>query len=257
MFRFCLIFVIIYITGGIIMEKAFNENIFYEVLSQHGINCSATQREQFALYAKLLVEWNEKMNLTAITQIDEIYEKHFLDSILPSFDIEIKGSLCDVGSGAGFPSIPLKIINPSLSITIIETLGKRVTFLNELCKQLKLEDVTCLHARAEEAVLDLRETFDVATARAVANLPMLCELCIPFVKVGGRFIAMKGDKGYEEYNESKKAIRVLGCELHQAHEVHLSDGSQRINFECLKVRATPKQYPRAFAKIKKSALKGE
>ena len=239
------------------MEKTFTLENFYDILAERGVVCTSTQREQFALYARMLVEWNEKMNLTAITKIDEIYEKHFLDSILPSFDIKISGSLCDVGSGAGFPSIPLKIVYPELKVTIIETLGKRVTFLNELCKELKLDHVTCLHARAEDAIVDLRETFDVATARAVANLPMLCELCIPFVSVGGRFIAMKGDKGYEEYADSKKAIRVLGCELKQAHEVKLSDGSQRINFECIKTKETPKQYPRAFAKIKKSPLKGE
>lgn len=240
------------------MENNFNKETFTKKLAQHSIILSEKQLKQFELYAKMLVEWNEKMNLTAITQIDEIYEKHFLDSILPSFEIEFKGSLCDVGAGAGFPSIPLKIVYPDLKVTIVETLGKRVTFLKELCKALELEDVTCLHARAEEAAAtELRESFDMATARAVANFPMLCELCIPFVKVGGRFVAMKGSNGYEEYAEAKKAIRVLGCELKKAVDTELSDGSKRVNFECVKVKSTPKQYPRQFAKIKKSPLRGE
>ncbi len=232
----------------------FTEQTFYECLCEHGIELSTKQREQFAAYAKMLVEWNEKMNLTAITDLGEIYEKHFLDSILPSFSFSIKGSLCDVGAGAGFPSIPLKIVYPELSVTIIETLGKRVTFLNELVKELGLEGVTCLHARAEEACKDFREQFDLVTARAVANLPMLSELCIPFVRIGGSFIAMKGSGGYEELKEAEKAIRILGCELASQHESSLSDGSKRVNLEFKKIKPTPKQYPRAFAKIKKSPL---
>lgn len=145
---------------------------FKNRLSEHGIQLTDKQLHQFQQYAQMLVEWNQKMNLTNITALDEIYEKHFYDSILPSFDIQFAGSLCDVGAGAGFPSIPLKIIYPELKVTIIETLGKRVTFLNELCKQLELNEVTCLHARAEECQ-QLRESFDIVTARAVANMPLL------------------------------------------------------------------------------------
>ena len=211
------------------MTANFTQETFYETLRCHGIELSDKQKQQFDVYAKMLVEWNEKMNLTASTQIDEIYEKHFLDSILPSFVFDISGSLCDVGAGAGFPSIPLKIVYPNLSVTIIETLGKRVTFLNELVKALALEDVQCLHARAEEACADFRESFDHVTARAVANLPMLSELC----------------------------IRVLGCELRNSSDVNLSNGSLRVNVEFVKVKSTPKQYPRAFAKIKKNPLRGE
>lgn len=231
------------------------ENKFKNQLEEKGLFINEIQLEQFRKYAKLLVEWNEKMNLTNITALDEIYEKHFYDSILPSFDIQIHGNLCDVGAGAGFPSIPLKIMYPDLKVTIIETLGKRVTFLNELCKELQLNDVTCIHARAEECQ-DLRESFDFVTARAVANMPLLCELCIPLVKVGGTFVVMKGASGLEEYEESKKALRVLGCECTHTFSRKLSDGSLRIHFECNKIHKTPSQYPRSFAKIKKNPLRG-
>ena len=227
---------------------------FEEQLKEHKLELTDRQKEQFELYAKMLVEWNEKMNLTSITDEEGIYMKHFYDSLVPSFDIEIKGSLCDVGSGAGFPSIPLKIMYPDLKVTIIETLGKRVTFLNELAKTLGIE-INAIHARAEECS-DLRETFDFVTARAVANMPLLCELCIPLVRVGGKFIVMKGLSGKEELNDSKKALRVLGCKVENIYESH-SEDMTRINIECTKVKPTPKGYPRAFAKMKKSPLRGE
>ena len=227
---------------------------FEEQLKEHKLELTDRQKEQFELYAKMLVEWNEKMNLTSIVDEEGIYMKHFYDSLVPSFDIDIKGSLCDVGSGAGFPSIPLKIMYPDLEVTIIETLGKRVTFLNELAKTLGIE-INAIHARAEECT-DLRETFDFVTARAVANMPLLCELCIPLVRVGGKFIVMKGLSGKEELNDSKKALRVLGCKVENIYESH-SEDMTRINIECTKVKPTPKGYPRAFAKMKKSPLRGE
>ena len=227
---------------------------FQEALSQYNITLSEQQLNQLETYFHMLVEWNEKMNLTSITDEEGIYMKHFYDSLVPSFDIEIKGSLCDVGSGAGFPSIPLKIMYPDLKVTIIETLGKRVTFLNELAKTLGIE-INAIHARAEECS-DLRETFDFVTARAVANMPLLCELCIPLVRVGGKFIVMKGLSGKEELNDSKKALRVLGCKVENIYESH-SEDMTRINIECTKVKPTPKGYPRAFAKMKKSPLRGE
>ena len=128
--------------------------------------------------------------------------KTFLDSILPSFDVPLKGSFCDVGAGAGFPSIPLKIVYPDLKITIVETLGKRITFLNALCEKLELKDVECVHARAEEYAKDHREYFDIVSARAVANLTMLSELCIPLVKIGGIFLSLKGANAQEEYDKA-------------------------------------------------------
>ena len=138
------------------MSIKFKKEDFFSILEKHGIVLSNRQIEQFEVYAQMLVEWNQKMNLTAITDLDEIYEKHFLDSILPSFDVPLKGSFCDVGAGAGFPSIPLKIVYPDLKITIVETLGKRITFLNALCEKLELKDVECVHARAEEYAKDHR-----------------------------------------------------------------------------------------------------
>ena len=231
-----------------------NRNLFIDCVNKFGGEISDEKLNKFQIFSDLLVEWNEKMNLTSITDEEGIYMKHFYDSIVPSFDIDIKGSLCDVGSGAGFPSIPLKIMYPELEITIIETLGKRVTFLNELAKALNIK-ITTLHARAEECT-ELRETFDFVTARAVANMPLLCELCIPLVKVNGKFIVMKGMSGREELKESGKALRTLGCKVANIYESHEEDMT-RINIECLKVSSTPKAYPRMFSKMKKNPLRGE
>lgn len=236
------------------MSKLFQKDEFFKVMQEQGVTISDRQKEQFEAYAQMLVEWNQKMNLTAITDEDEIYEKHFLDSILPSFDIKIEGTFCDVGAGAGFPSIPLKIMYPQLQVTIVETLGKRITFLKALCEQLQLDDVSCVHARAEDYAKEHRESFDFVSARAVANLPMLSELCIPLVKMNGYFIAMKGANGEEELELAQKAITTLGCKEVQRNFKQLSDGSKRVNFVFEKVRSTPKKYPRAFAQIKKNPL---
>lgn len=236
------------------MSEIFHKDNLEHVLKEHGILLDERQKQQFQDYADMLVEWNQKMNLTAITDIDEIYEKHFLDSILPSFDTSIEGTFCDIGAGAGFPSIPLKIVYPQLQVTIVETLGKRITFLEALCKKLELSDVCCVHARAEEFAIDHRESFDIVSARAVANLSMLSELCIPLVKQGGKFLALKGTNGDEEYGLAKKAILVLGCALKQRDETKLMDGSKRVNFVFEKIQHTPKKYPRAFAQIKKHPL---
>lgn len=236
------------------MSEIFHKDDFFHVMQEQGITLSEWQKQQFSIYKDMLVEWNQKMNLTAIVDEDEIYEKHFLDSILPSFDINIKGSFCDVGAGAGFPSIPLKIVYPELKITIVETLGKRVTFLKALCEALKLDDVACVHARAEDYAKQYRESFDFVSARAVANLPVLSELCIPLVKMNGYFIAMKGANGEEEASLAQKAITTLGCKEVQRNFKTLSDGSKRMNFVYQKIKPTPNKYPRAFAKIKKNPL---
>lgn len=235
------------------MANVFIKEDFKKRLQEHGILLNETQELQFKQYAKMLVEWNEKMNLTAITEENVVYEKHFLDSILPSFDVVIQGSLCDVGAGAGFPSIPLNIIYPSLQVTIVEPLGKRITFLSALCKELGLS-VDLVNERAEDYAKNHRESFDIVTARAVANLPMLCELCIPLVKKEGTFIAMKGANGVEELEAAKQAISILGCELQDAFQKELSDGSIRMNFVFHKKKETAKKYPRPFAQIKKHPL---
>lgn len=236
------------------MEPTFTIETFYEILKQHDIILTSKQKQQFLDYAKMLKEWNEKMNLTAITEMNEVYEKHFLDSLLPSFDISLSGTFCDVGAGAGFPSIPLKIVYPELKVTIVETLGKRITFLKELCHKLEIEDVNLVHERAEIYALTHRESFDVVSARAVANLRLLSELCIPLVKQGGIFLAMKGANANQELEDAKKALQILGVKKEAEHEVHLSDQAKRVNYVFRKVKATPKQYPRAFAKMKKNPL---
>lgn len=231
----------------------FQKQDFAPYLQNYGIILSEYQQKQFQQYADLLAEWNQKMNLTAITEENAIYEKHFLDSILPLSDVSVQGELCDIGAGAGFPSLPMKIIQPKLQVTIVEPLGKRITFLKHLCKELQL-DVKLIHARAEDYVKEQREVFDVVTARAVANLPVLSELCIPFVKKKGLFLAMKGAEGYHEHEAARHAIKCLGCEFQDGYEHELSDGSRRINLVYRKCSNTPKQYPRAFAKIKKQPL---
>ena len=227
---------------------------FIQCCKENGLELSEHQIQQYVTYAQLLKEWNEKMNLTAITEFEEVLDKHFYDSLLPSFSSSMEGTLCDVGSGAGFPSIPLKIAYPDLKVVIIEPLGKRVTFLKEVVRVLGLSEVECINARAEDYAKQDRECFDVVTARAVANLRMLSELCIPLVKKGGLFLAMKGSGGHEEHNEAAHALKVLGCSLEKTEERHLNDGSTRVNLFYRKMRSTPVQYPRQFAKIKKNPL---
>lgn len=225
-----------------------------EICANKGFPLTDRMVEQFDLYAKLLQEWNQKINLTAIDEYEDIIEKHFYDSLLIMFQHKLSGRLADVGSGAGFPSLPLKIVDPTLEIVIIETLQKRCNFLNEVVKQLGLENVTIINARAEDYAKDHRESFDIVTARAVANLSMLSELCIPLVKMDGVFIALKAMDAYNEEQKASKALKILGVERINAYEDHLSDGSLRVNLVYKKVSATPKKYPRMFAKIKKQPL---
>ncbi len=224
-----------------------------EKCGENGFELNETQLFQFEQYIKLLQEWNEKINLTAITEYSEIVEKHFFDSVIPLFDKKICGKLCDVGSGAGFPSIPMKIVDPSIEVVIIEPLGKRCKFLNEVIKILGLEKIQIINERSEDYVKVARESFDVVIARAVASLSMLSELCIPHVKKGGLFIAMKGDKGLEELESAKKAVKTLGCEILNIEEYNLGE-SKRINLIYKKIVNTPIKYPRQFAKIKKNPL---
>lgn len=234
--------------------KDYELNLYNE-LEKHNLVLTEIQLSQFQKYADLLREWNEKMNLTAITEMHEIYVKHFLDCILPSFSVEMKGSLCDVGAGAGFPSIPLKIAYPHLEVTIVEPLQKRCTFLKHLVKELGLENVTIENKRSEDFAKEARESFDIVSARAVANLTMLSELCVPLVKKEGIFLAMKGASGNEEMKSAQFALDVLGCKLKCVDEYEL-DGAKRINLVFDKVKKTPIKYPRIFAKIKKEPLVG-
>lgn len=227
---------------------------FIENCEQQGLHLNDKQIKQFCDYAELLKEWNEKMNLTAIVEFEEVLDKHFYDSLLPAFTNQIHGHLCDVGSGAGFPSIPLKIAYPELEITILEPLGKRVKFLEEVKHQLQLKDVHCINERAEDYASKHRESFDFVTARAVANLNILSELCIPLVKKDGYFLAMKGANGMQECEDAKRATTTLGCTLEKTESRTLNDGSSRINLFYKKVKNSPLDYPRMFAKIKKNPL---
>ena len=213
----------------------------------------------FEIYYNELVEVNKYMNLTAITEKNEVYNKHFLDSleIVRAIDASGKFTLCDVGSGAGFPSIPLAIVSDNVEVTIIDALNKRITFLNSLVKKLQLENVIALHKRAEDFAKEKREAFDVVTARAVARLNVLAELCLPLVKLGGLFIAMKGQSGSEELNEAQSALKTLGGEVIKTIEFDLpNDAGKREIIVVKKVKKTPQKYPRIFAKIKEIQIQG-
>lgn len=224
------------------------------IAKEHGLDITDRMLDQFDQYAKLLIEWNGKMNLTAICEYDKIIEKHFYDSIMCLFQEDIQGSVCDVGSGAGFPSLPMKIVRPDLQIIIVEPLQKRCLFLNAVVEALKLDGVKIISARAEDHAKIAREAYDVVCARAVANMSLLSELCIPLVKKDGLFVALKGSDGYNELDRAANALSKLGVELLSSYEDKLLDGSMRINFYFKKVKHTPMMYPRAFAKIKKQPL---
>ncbi len=231
-----------------------NQSEFASRLQQLQINFTSQASDAFYRYYELLAEWNEKMNLTAITALEDVYDKHFYDCVLPAIRLSLtKGKLCDVGAGAGFPSIPMKILFPELEVTIVEPLQKRCVFLQELVHQLDLQQVQIVNARAEEFAQEHRESFDVVSARAVANLQMLSELCIPLVKVNGIFLAMKGSSGQEEAKQAAKATALLGCKLEHIDEEKVGDHTH-VNLVYRKITKTPSQYPRMFAKIKKNPL---
>ena len=207
-------------------------------------------------YGELLLEKNKVMNLTAITEPADVATLHFLDSaaLLTLADFRNK-RVADIGTGAGFPGMPLRILEPSIRMTLLDSLGKRVDFLKEVCDDLGLDAVSCVHARAEEFAADHREGFDIVTSRAVANLRMLSELCLPLVKVGGYFLSMKSVDSDAELKEAETAIRLLGGKVEQVKDYRIpgTDVTHRLIF-VKKVRETAKKYPRAFAKIKKTPL---
>jgi len=227
-----------------------NTEQFIQLLEEKGISLSSQQIQQYETYYELLVEWNQKMNLTAITEKEEVYLKHFFDSITAAFYFPFHEQtlhLCDVGAGAGFPSIPIKIAFPNIHVTIVDSLNKRITFLENLAQQLQLKGVRFIHDRAETFghLKDHREAYDIVTARAVARMSVLSELCLPLVKLGGTFIAMKGASGKEELDSSKKAIAILGGELKDSNSFVLPiEESERNIFLIEKKKQTPKKYPR-------------
>lgn len=222
---------------------------FRKQLLAEDVALTDQQMAQFDTYFHLLVEWNEKMNLTAITEEKEVYLKHFYDSLLVGLKMSLdpQASICDVGSGAGFPSIPLKILYPELSVTIVDSLKKRITFLQELTDQLGLTNVHLYHDRAETFGQnpEFREQFDYVTARAVARLNVLAELCLPLVKKDGYFLALKAAKSEEELQEAKPAIAQLGGKFIEEKTMALPlSGDERHLLVIQKKKVTPKKYPR-------------
>lgn len=234
---------------------------FTAALEEKGITLSPVQLEQFETYFRMLVEWNEKMNLTSITEKEEVYLKHFYDSISAAFFIDFHKvtTICDIGAGAGFPSIPLKICFPHLHVTIVDSLQKRIAFLNELAKGLNLQDTTFYHDRAETfgQRKEKRESYDLVTARAVARLSVLSELCLPLVKKEGLFVALKASAADEEMQAGKKAVTVLGGEVVEKHSFVLPlEESERNIIVIEKKKQTPKKYPRKPGTPNKSPIEG-
>ena len=224
-------------------------------LEEMRLPCSGEQLQKFRRYYTLLEDKNRVMNLTAIHGEDETATRHFLDSAAPLLRFPLAGtSVIDVGSGAGFPGLPLRILEPTVRMTLLDAQQKRVGFLQEVCDALDFADVRCVHARAEELTA-MRERYDFALARAVARLNVLAELCLPYVKVGGAFLALKGPGVTEELDEAGRAVKLLGAEVEEVFEYAIPGEALQHNIVVLRKAApTPKQYPRRFAQIKKSPL---
>ena len=231
--------------------KAYNMESLINDLKEFNIDLSEKQLHQFLEYYELLVEWNSFMNLTAITEFDEVLKKHFTDSVsliraIPDIK-KISYEVIDVGTGAGFPGIPLKIVFPDLKITLLDSLNKRVQFLNEVINKLELQGIEAIHGRAEDFAKPgkLREKYDLCVSRAVANLSTLSEYCLPFVKVGGYFVSYKSEKITEEYENAKEAIKVLGGKYEKQVEFTLPDSDIYRNlFMIKKEKNTPGKFPR-------------
>lgn len=232
-------------------------NPFFEYCQQHGIAVPETAEKQLQCYGRLLLEWNEKINLTAITEPEEVVCKHFTDcaALLRFLPLQAGQRLIDVGTGAGFPGMVLKILVPHAKITLLDGHAKRFLFLKDFMQQTGLFCET-LHSRAELAAKQpaYREQFDYATARAVAALPVLAEYCLPFVKPNGSFVAMKGPDALEETKAAKNALKLLGAAPAVATAYTLPDGSERTVIACKKISQTLPKYPRASAKITKQPL---
>ena len=236
-----------------------NWDLLTDSLKEFHITLTNEQFHQFQNYYELMIEWNSFMNLTAITEMDEVIMKHFVDSVsliqaVP--DLAKKGySLIDIGTGAGFPGLPLRVLEPSIRLTLLDSLNKRIQFLETVCRELDLPDVACVHARAEEFAAEHRETFDLAVSRAVAALPVLCELCLPYVKVGGLFLAMKSTDSGQELEDAAHCIKLLGGRVEEPFDYVIPGaGVTHRVIPIRKVAPTLKGYPRRWAKIQKAPL---
>lgn len=228
-----------------------NKEEFFTILSEKAkeieIELNEKQLEQFYNYMNLLIEWNQKVNLTAIVEPKEIILKHFIDSLTICKYTKNAKTLVDVGTGAGFPGIPLKIVNEGIKVTLLDSLNKRINFLNEIIEKLELKNIETIHARVEEFGKNkkYRETFDIATSRAVANLSTLSEYMIPLIKLGGESICMKGSEIDKELESSKKAINVLGGKIESVKSFNLPETDMKRNIIIIKkVNLTPTKYPR-------------
>lgn len=233
------------------------KDLVKKTCGQFKIELSDTQANQFEKYYNSLIEWNEKINLTRIVEPEEVALKHFADSLLvvKYFDIPENASLIDVGTGAGFPGIPLKIFRADIKLTLLDSLNKRLNFLSAAADNIGIEAET-VHSRAEEAGknIEYREKYDVAISRAVARLNVLCEYCLPFVKPGGYFVAMKGADYKEETAEAKNAVKALGGEIIKSESFKLGEAGERAVIVIKKILPTPDKYPRAAKKIKNKPL---
>lgn len=230
------------------------ETLLRKGLTELGLDDSGTP--SLLRYGELLLEKNKVMNLTAITEPEDVAALHFLDSAALLTLADFKGkSVVDVGTGAGFPGMPMKILEPTIQLTLLDSLGKRINFLQEVCEDLGLTEVACVHARAEEFAAAHRQGFDFAVSRAVANLAVLCELCLPLVKVGGYFLSMKSVDSGEELEQARKAIRTLGGTVERTMDYRIPGTDVKHRVILIKKTAkTPEKYPRPFAKIKKNPL---
>lgn len=234
-------------------------SIITEIFEKNGLKINKTQEMQFKNFYKHLVSENEKYNLTAITELEDVALKHFVDSVLPQNAIKKNASVVDVGSGAGFPAIPLKIVRPDLSICMVDSLNKRVNFLNECVKILNFDKTNAIHSRAEDFAKKNREKFDVAVARAVAPLNTLVEYLLPLVKVGGQVIVYKSSKLDEELPLAKNAIKILGGKLQKIEDFTLfSLDNEQFSRKILiisKISSTPTKYPRSSNKPKTDPIR--
>ena len=229
---------------------------FEALLKSRGLVLNDVQKDQFHRFFQLLISWNERMNLTGITVEEEVYAKHFYDSLDPFLEMDMTAiqTVCDVGTGAGFPGIPLAIAYPGIQFDLIDSLGKRIDFLKHCAGALKIENVTSTHVRAEEFATGKRESFDLVTSRAVARLNLLAELCAPLVRLEGKFVALKGPAGHAELIEAKMGPSKLGLIHEKTTNASIETVGERVNIYFKKVSKTPMKYPRQFGQMKKKPL---